>query len=92
MPRAEELRIQAGDATLAATLLVPDDPPAGGRHPNVLLLPSWLPRDRDGSYDRVAHAGWFAADARGTQHGLLRRLAESLAGRGVASLRADPRG
>jgi alpha-beta hydrolase superfamily lysophospholipase len=92
MPRPEELRIRAGDATLAATLLLPDDPAPGGRYPNVLLLPSWLPRDRDGSYDRVGHASWFAADARGAQPGLLRRLAESLASRGVASLRADPRG
>lgn len=92
MPRAEELRIRAGDATLAATLLLPDDPAAGGRYPNVLLLPSWLPRDRDGSYDRVAHAGWFAADAGGALPGLLARLATALATRGVASLRADPRG
>jgi len=92
MPRAEELRIRAGDATLAATLLLPDDSAAGGRHPNVLLLPSWLPRDRDGNYDRIGHTGWFAADARGAQAGLLRRLAEALADRGVASLRADPRG
>jgi len=92
MPRAEELRIRAGDATLAATLLLPDGPGPGGRYPNVLLLPSWLPRDRDGNYDRIGHPGWFAADARGAQPGLLRRLAEALADRGVASLRADPRG
>ena len=46
MPRAEELHIRAGDATLAATLLLPDDSAAGGRHPNVLLAVSpvtaWL--------------------------------------------------
>ena len=92
MPRAEEFRIRAGDATLSATLLRPDDRAGGGRYPNVLLLPSWLPRDRDGNYDRVAHAGWFAADARRAHAGLLARLAKALASRGVASLRADPRG
>jgi alpha-beta hydrolase superfamily lysophospholipase len=95
MPRSEELRVRAGDATLAATLLLPDGPPpdgANGRYPNVLLLPSWLPRDRDGAYDRIGHAGWFAAVAPGSQAGLLARLAEALARRGVASLRADPRG
>jgi alpha-beta hydrolase superfamily lysophospholipase len=92
MSRVEELRIRAGDATLAATLQLPDDPADRGRYPNVLLIPSWLPRDRDGNYDRSGHASWFAADAARAQPGLLRRLAEALAGRGVASLRADPRG
>ncbi len=95
MPRSEELRVQAGDATLAATLLLPDGPaPDGGtgRYPNVLLLPSWLPRDRDGAYDRMGHPGWFAAVRLGFQPGLLARLAEALVLRGVASLRADPRG
>jgi len=92
MSRAEELRIRAGDATLAATLLLPDEPAVDGRYPNALLLPSWLPRDRDGSYDRNGHAGWFAPEESGARPGLLRRLAEALASRGVASLRADPRG
>jgi alpha-beta hydrolase superfamily lysophospholipase len=95
MPRSEELPVRAGDASLAATLLLPDEPApsaANGRYPNVLLLPSWLPRDRDGGYDRIGHPGWFAPAARGTPPGLLARLAEALAGRGVASLRADPRG
>jgi len=97
MPRSEELEVRAGDATLAATLLLPDDPaPDGerGRYPNVLLLSSWLPRDRDGDYDRIGHPSWFdaRATAHGTQPGLLARLAEALATRGVASLRADPRG
>jgi len=96
MPRSEELSVRAGDATLAATLLLPDEPPAddaNGRYPNVLLLPSWLPRDRDGGYDRVGHPDWFGPAIEGeTQPGLLARLAEALASRSVASLRADPRG
>jgi alpha-beta hydrolase superfamily lysophospholipase len=93
MPRSEELRIRAGDATLAATLLLPDAPPDGnGRYPNVLLLPSWLPRNRDGDYDRIGHPGWFAAALPGARPGLLARLADALANNGVASLRADPRG
>jgi alpha-beta hydrolase superfamily lysophospholipase len=95
MSRSEELRVRAGDASLAATLLLPDDPApdgANGRYPNVLLLPSWLPRERDGGYDRIGHPGWFAAAPRGTLPGLLARLAGALAERGVASLRADPRG
>lgn len=97
MPRSEELRVRAGDAFLAATLLLPDLPPpdgARGRYPNVLLLPSWLPRDRDGAYDRIGHPGWFAPQttANGQLTGLLARLAEALAVHGVASLRADPRG
>ena len=95
MPRSEELRVRAGDASLAATLLLPDDPApngANGRYPNVLLLASWLPRDRDGAYDRIGHPGWFAPAAPGTPPGLLARIAEALAIRGVASLRSDPRG
>jgi pimeloyl-ACP methyl ester carboxylesterase len=90
--RNEQLSVRAGEVTLAGTLTLPDEQPATGRrHPNVLLLPSWLPRDRDGAWDRVAHPSWFAApgDAR---PGLLARLAEALAARGVASLRCDPRG
>jgi hypothetical protein len=96
MPRSEELPVRAGDATLAATLLLPDEPAADdatGRYPNVLLLPSWLPRERDGGYDRIGHPDWFAPSPEGeAQAGLLARLAEALAHRGVASLRADPRG
>jgi predicted esterase len=93
MPRTEELRVQAGDATLAGTLTLPDAPPEHrrGRYPNVLLLPSWLPRDRDGAYDRVRHASWFAPSD-DSAAGLLARLANALAGHGVASLRCDPRG
>ena len=93
MPRLEEVAIRAGDLTLAGTLLLPDDPPPDdrrGRYPSVLLLPSWLPRDRDGAYDRIGHADWFATGA--GRPGLLARLADALAATGVASLRADPRG
>jgi len=97
MARSEELSVRAGDAHLAATLLLPDEPPpgdAGDRYPSVLLLPSWLPRDRDGGYDRIGHASWFApaAELGSSRPGLLARLADALAARGVATLRADPRG
>ena len=93
MARSEALAVQAGEAILAGTLLLPDQPPldGGGRYPNALLLPSWLPRDRDGAWDRAGHRSWFAPLAEGAR-GLLARLAESLAARGVASLRVDPRG
>ena len=92
MARNEVLRVDAGEATLAGTLTLPGEPAAdGGRYPNVLLLPSWLPRDRDGAWDRTAHAAWFAPGRDG-ERGLLGRLAEALAAEGVASLRVDPRG
>ena len=91
MSRSEELNVRAGDASLAATLLLPDASlAADGPDPTVLLLPSWLPRDRDGRYDRVGHPAWFGPDDGAS--GLLARLADALAERGVASLRADPRG
>ena len=93
MARSEALAVRAGEATLAGTLLLPDGPPAdaGGRFPNVLLLASWLPRNRDGAWDRSGHPAWFAP-ADDADRGLLARLAEALARHGVASLRVDPRG
>ena len=97
MPRTEEVAFRAGRLQLAGTLTLPDsDPPAPrGRYPNVLLLPSYFPRDRDGSFDRVRHDGWFAgaaATGRDVRRGLLARLASALAEIGVATLRYDKRG
>lgn len=86
MAGPEEVRFLAGDATLAGTLQLPD---GAGRFPSVLLLPSYLARDRDGSWDRGGHPAWFAP---AEQEGLLARLAAALAERGVASLRYDKRG
>jgi pimeloyl-ACP methyl ester carboxylesterase len=89
LPAADELRFRAGELTLAGTLTVP----AGeGRRPWILLIPSWLPRDRDGGPDRIRHPSWFAPMAADAPPGLLARLADALAERGVASLRYDPRG
>lgn len=85
----DEVQIRAGDATLAGTLTLP---PGAGRRPWALLVGSWLPRDRDGDWDRVRHAGWFAPRAADVPRGLLARVADALAERGVASLRVDPRG
>jgi alpha-beta hydrolase superfamily lysophospholipase len=93
MPRSEELRVRAGDLHLAGSLTLPDAPPPpdrNGRYPGVLLLPSWLPRTRDGGYDAPGHPAWFGAVS--DAPGLLARLAVALAERGVASLRCDPRG
>lgn len=56
----------------------------------MLLLPSWLPRDRGGHYDRTGHPTWFGPAA--AAPGLLERLADALAERGVATLRCDARG
>ncbi|MGH2462597.1 MAG: alpha/beta hydrolase family protein [Candidatus Limnocylindria bacterium] len=95
MARDEELRITAGQVVLSGTLTLPHPPPAGdladGRWPAVLLLPSLLPRDRDGRLDRRRHPGWFMP-VRRSERGILARLAAALADRGVASLRYDKRG
>ena len=95
MARVEELTVRAGEATLAGTLTQPDDPPPDGRrgrYPNALLLPSWLPRTRDGGWDHAAHPAWFASRTEEEGVGLLARLADALSACGVASLRCDPRG
>jgi hypothetical protein len=85
---SEELRFRAGDRSLAATLTLP--PGGQARHPWVLFVPSWLPRDRNGGWDVTGHPTWFAPSAHGP--GPFARLADALAAREVASLRYDPRG
>lgn len=91
--RTEDLAVRAGEVMLAGTLALPDAPPdKRGRHPAALLLPSWLPRTRDGDLDRVGHPSWFAPSIDTAPPGLLARLGEALARHGVASLRCDPRG
>ena len=89
MHRTDELRFRAGDLSLGATLTLPD---TGRRLPWALLVPSWLPRDRDGDWDRRGHTTWFAPAAGDAAPGLFVRVADALAGVGVASLRYDPRG
>lgn len=86
MIERHELRFRAGAVSLAGTLTLPE---VEGRAPWALLLSSWLPRDRDGGWDRRGHPTWFAP---GDEPGLLARLAEALAERGIATLRYDPRG
>jgi pimeloyl-ACP methyl ester carboxylesterase len=85
---SEDLRFRAGDVTLSATLTLPD---AEGRSPWALFVPSWLPRDRDGGWDRTGHPGWFARPSDAAD-GIFARLASALVHHGVASLRYDPRG
>jgi alpha-beta hydrolase superfamily lysophospholipase len=89
MAHREDLRFRAGDAHLGATLTLPD---GQGRHPWAVLVPSWLPRTRDGGWDRERHPTWFADAVAREPPGPLARLADALAERGVASLRYDPRG
>lgn len=89
MPRSDGLRFRAGDLALAATLTLPT---GDGRAPWALLVPSWLPRDRDGGWDRGGHPGWYGPMRTDPATGLFARLADALAERGVASLRYDPRG
>jgi pimeloyl-ACP methyl ester carboxylesterase len=83
----QELRFRAGDASLAGTLVLPD---ADNRVPWAVMIPSWLPRDRDGGWDRGGHPDWFTEAV--SRPGIFTRLADALAERGVASLRYDPRG
>ncbi|TMB50854.1 MAG: alpha/beta fold hydrolase [Chloroflexi bacterium] len=91
----EPIRFRAGDLTLAGELVLPDRAPTDSRRqiPWVLLLPSWLPRDRDGAFDDGAHPEWFGVGPMAPHRpALLRRLAGALAETGVASFRYDPRG
>ena len=91
MPRSDDVRVRAGEIVLAGTLTVPDgDGESPQRWPWAVLVPSWLPRNRDGAWDRAAHPGWFAPADPG--RGLFERIADALAARGVASLRYDARG
>lgn len=89
MSRPEEVRFSAGQLTLAGELVLPDA--SAERCPWVLLLPSFGPRDRDGTFDRRRHPGWFTDPVPGHE-GLLARLAAALADLGVASFRYDTRG
>lgn len=92
----EPIRFRAGDLTLSGELLLPDQPtgPDARRQiPWVLLLPSWMPRNRDGAFDDGRHPTWFGQGPMAPHRpGLLLRLAEALAELGVASFRYDPRG
>jgi hypothetical protein len=94
MARNEELPIAAGRDILRGTLTLPDRAGVDGdqemRWPAALLLASFLPRDRDGRLDHIRHPGWFTDP--GPNDGILARLADALAARGVASLRYDKRG
>jgi alpha-beta hydrolase superfamily lysophospholipase len=88
MARSEEIVFRAGEEELAGSLVLPDHP---GRSPWVLLLSSWLARDRDGAWDRAGHPTWFVPGPV-DELPLLARLAEDLAALGVASFRYDKRG
>lgn len=90
MAASVDLTFRAGDDELAGTLTLPPGASTEARTPWVLLLPSWLPRDRDGSWDRRRHRSWFAGEPAVPR--LLARLAQALASAGVASFRYDKRG
>jgi predicted esterase len=96
VPQREAITFRAGEVTLAGELLLPEAPPPAerrGRYPWVLLIPSWLPRDRDGAYDDRGHPTWFGSGPMAPRRpGLLLRLAEALAAQGVASFRYATRG
>lgn len=96
MAHSEPIRFRAGELILAGELLLPESPPPGetsGRLPWVVLLPSWLPRDRDGAFDDRGHPTWFGSGPMAPPRpGLLKRMAQALADRGVASFRYDTRG
>ncbi len=96
VPRPVEITFRAGEADFAGELLLPDPDRLAGRGdrvPWVLMIPSWLPRDRDGALDDRGHPDWFASGPMAPPRpGLLRRVAAGLARQGVASFRYDPRG
>lgn len=95
MLQPEAIQFRAGNLTLAGELLLPELPSPDVRRqiPWVLLLPSWMPRDRDGAFDDGRHPTWFGQGPMAPHRpGLLRRLAEALAELGVASFRYDTRG
>ena len=96
VPDPEQIQFRAGELTLAGELLLPTparEPSVRRQIPWALLLPSWLPRDRDGAFDDGRHPTWFGRGPMApTRPGLLLRLARALAERGVASFRYDPRG
>lgn len=89
MDQSEELTFRAGDVALTGVLTLPD---GEGTHPWAILVPSWLPRGSDGGWDRLGHASWYAPAEPAAPPGILERVAGSLASRGIASLRYDPRG
>ncbi len=76
MSRSHPVHVPADPAPLYGTLLLPD---GAGPHPTLILLPGSGPVDRDGNLP-------------GLVNNSLRLLAEDLAERGVATLRADKRG
>ncbi len=76
MSRSHSVHVPGDPAPLYGTLLLPDD---AGPHPTLILLPGSGAVDRNGNLPGLVNNG-------------LRLLAEGLAERGVATLRADKRG